>query len=74
MAVDANLITYAGVACVLLLGYGHVGPRPRMVLAVIPVFVWVAAALSRRVVAVAAIPLTAVLAVTAYAYATSVVP
>lgn len=71
---DPALLVFAVVSVVLLLGYGHVGPRPRMVLAVVPAFVWAGVQLRRRSVLVGMAPMAVLLAATAYAYGTSVVP
>lgn len=68
------LTIYAGCAAFMILAYSQVAPRPRMVLAVVPGFVWLARWLPPRLVDVVAVGLASTLALTAFLYVTVVVP
>ena len=68
------LVAYAAVAAALVVGYSDVGPRPRMILAIIPGFVWVAQWLPPRLVEVLTVGLASALALPAFLYLTAVVP
>jgi hypothetical protein len=71
----APLAVYAAVAAFTIIGYSAVGPRPRMVLAVVPGFVWLAAKLPRwATLAVAASFLPLLVAVTCTWLWSSVTP
>ena len=60
------MVVYAVVAAFAVVGYSAVGPRPRMVLAVVPGFVWLAATLPRwATVALAALFVPLLVGVTA---------
>ena len=62
----APMVVYAVVAAFAVVGYSAVGPRPRMVLAVVPGFVWLAATLPRwATVALAALFVPLLVGVTA---------
>jgi hypothetical protein len=68
------LVAYAAVSLALILGYSTVGTRPRMVLTILPGFVWVAARLPRRAVIVLAICLLPLLGVVTYLWGQDVTP
>jgi Dolichyl-phosphate-mannose-protein mannosyltransferase len=71
----APMVVYAAVVVFTIVGYSAVGPRPRMVLAVVPGFVWLAARLPRRaVVALVALFLPLLVAVTCTWLWSSVTP
>src|SRR5205807_5255566 len=72
-ALNPPLVAYAGVAVALIVGYSNVGPRPRMILALIPGFVWVARWLPPRLVELLTVGLASALALTAFFYLTAVV-
>lgn len=68
------LAAYGAVSLFMVLGYSDVGTRPRMVLAVLPGFVWLAAWLRTRTVEITGLAFASALALTAYLYMTSVTP
>jgi hypothetical protein len=68
------LATYAAVTTFLVIGYSAVGPRPRMLLSLIPGFVWTAALLRPRQGEILALAFASMLALTAFLYLTVVVP
>ena len=68
------LIAYAAVAAAMIVGYSQVGPRPRMALAVVPGFVWLARWLPPRLVEMLTVGLASALALTAFLYVGVVVP
>ena len=65
---------YAIVAAVLILGYSAVGTRPRMVLGLVPGFVWLAAWLPRRLVMRVALGCLPVLYATSFLWMWKVTP
>jgi Gpi18-like mannosyltransferase len=67
------VVAYTAVSLAMILGYSTVGTRPRMVLTVLPAFVWLAAWLPRRAVIVVAICLLPLLGVVTYLWAGDVV-
>jgi hypothetical protein len=67
-------VTYAAVSLALILGYSTVSTRPRMLLTVVPGFVWLAAWLPRRAVIVLAICLLPLLGAVTYLWAGDVTP
>ena len=71
---DVVLTTYAAVAAFMILAYGEVGPRPRMLLALIPGFLWLARWMPPRLVDLVAIGFASTLALTAFLYVFAVVP
>lgn len=73
-SLSVPLAVYGLVALVLLLGYSAVGTRPRMVLGVIPGFIWLAAWLRPRVTAVVAVCCLPVLFLATYLSVWKVVP
>ena len=73
-SVNWPLLGYAAVAAALICFYSNVGPRPRMVLAVIPGFVWVAKGFPPRVVELVTVGFASALALTAFLYVAVVVP
>jgi hypothetical protein len=68
------LAVYAAVSLGLILGYSTVSTRPRMVLTVVPGFVWLAAWLPRRAVIVLAVCLLPLLGVVTYLWGQDVTP
>ncbi len=74
-SVPSPLLAYLVVLLGLCFGYSNVGPRPRFVLAMVPVFVAVGSRLRGLALAVTAVVLAALLPTTAYLYTTAhVVP
>ena len=71
---NAVLATYAAIALFLILGFSGVGTRPRMLLAVLPGFVWLAARLRRRATEILGLGFASGLALVAYLYMTTVTP
>jgi len=65
---------YAAVSLAMILGYSSVGTRPRMVLTVLPGFVWLAAWLPRRVAIALALCLLPLLGVVAYLWGQDLTP
>jgi hypothetical protein len=68
------LLVYGVVSTALVVGYSNVGPRPRMILAIIPGFVWLAKWLPPRLVEVLVMGLASALALTAFLYVSIVIP
>ena len=68
------LVAYTAVSLAMILGYSTVSTRPRMVLAILPGFVWLAAWLPRRAVIVRAICLLPLLGAVTYLWAGEVTP
>lgn len=68
------LVVYAAVAVVLMLGYSAVGTRPRMVLGVLPGFVWLAGWLQPRAFRVVALGCVPLLFAVTYLWVWRVVP
>ena len=68
------LTAYALVAVAMIVMYSDVSSRPRMVLAVLPGFVWAAAWLPRRVTIALSACFLVLLAAITYAWAWSVTP
>jgi hypothetical protein len=68
------LTAYAVTSGFMILAYGAVGPRPRMVLALIPGFVWLARWMPARLVDLVAVAFASTLALTAFLYVFAVVP
>jgi len=68
------LVVYALVLTFMITGYSTVGPRPRIVLGMLPGFLWLAAWLPRWAVITAATCLTAGAGVVAWLWASMVVP
>jgi hypothetical protein len=68
------LVAYAAVTLAMILGYSTVSTRPRMVLTVLPGFVWLAAWLPRRMVIALAVCLLALLGVVTYLWGQDVTP
>lgn len=71
---DLALSVYTVVALFMILAYSGVGSRPRMVLAVIPGFLWLARWLRPRAAEILTIGLGAMLAMVAYLYLGLAVP
>jgi hypothetical protein len=72
--VGLGLAVYASLATVMIVGYSNVGPRPRMVLALVPGFVWLARWLPPRLTDIVAVGLASMLALTAFLYVAVVTP
>jgi hypothetical protein len=68
------MAVYAAVSLALIVGYSTVTTRPRMVLTVLPGFVWLAAWLPRRATIVLAICLLPPMAAVTYLWAGTVIP
>jgi hypothetical protein len=71
---DLVLVAYTAVALAQMLGYSLVFTKPRFVLALLPLFVWVAMAGARRRLAVACAVCLVLLGVFSYAYLTVLTP
>jgi hypothetical protein len=71
---QAPLVAYSVVSGALVICYSGVGPRPRMILAIVPGFVWLAQWLRPRLVEMVTVGMASTLALTAYLYASLVVP
>jgi hypothetical protein len=67
-------VVYAAVTLAMILGYSTVSTRPRMVLTVLPGFVWLAAWLPRRGVIGLAICLLPLVGVAMYLWGQDVTP
>ncbi len=68
------LVVYTAVALPMIVGYSDVATRPRMLLAVLPGFVWLAAWWPRRLTVAVAVCLTPLLGVVSYLWLWKVVP
>ncbi|HVN12069.1 MAG TPA: hypothetical protein VMT69_08240 [Kineosporiaceae bacterium] len=68
------MAVYACVAVAMIIGYSAVAARPRMVLAVVPGFVWLGGWLPRRVVLPLAAAFTVLLGVITYVWSWQVTP
>lgn len=69
-----TLVAYAAVTVGMIIAFSTVGTRPRMVLAVLPGFVWVAAWLPRRVTLALSGVFLLLLVLVAFAYSWQVTP
>jgi hypothetical protein len=67
-------VAYAAVTVGMIIAFSTVGTRPRMVLAVLPGFVWVAAWLPRRVTLALSGVFLLLLVPVAFAYSWQVTP
>ncbi|HEU5034510.1 MAG TPA: hypothetical protein VFT62_07110 [Mycobacteriales bacterium] len=72
--VNPMLAAYAAVALFMTLGYSAVGTRPRILLALLPAFCWLARKLPQRATDVTAGFLASTLALTTFLYLTVVTP
>ena len=68
------MVAYVAVSLALILGYSTVGTRPRMVLDVVPLFVWAACWLRRRARRVIIFGMAPLLFGTTYLFIWRVVP
>jgi hypothetical protein len=68
------MVVYAAVATFTIVGYSAVASRPRMVLAVVPGFVWLASALPRRATIALAVISVPFMLVTTWAWLEGVTP
>jgi hypothetical protein len=68
------IVVYAAVTLALILGYSTVSTRPRMLLTVLPGFVWLAWWLPRRVLVALSICLLPLLGIVTYLWAGDVTP